>query len=118
MTSNERQHRRFSEEFRREQVKLIEKGERTIAQVSQLYEVKRDNVRRWVKQYGTTDRPEMIIIQTQQEVNRIKDLESQVSKLTEVIGKLHVEMLYKNELLDLAKQQLGHDFEKKIKRGS
>ena len=115
MTSNERQHRRFSEEFRREQVKLIEKGERTIGQVSQLYEVKRDNVRRWVKQYGTIQRPEMIVIQTQEEVNRIKDLEIQVTRLTEVIGKLHVEMLYKNELLDLAKQQLGPDFEKKIK---
>lgn len=116
MTSNERQHRRFSEEFRREQVKLIEKGERTIAQVSQLYEVKRDNVRRWVKQYGVIERPEMIMIHTQEEVNRIKDLETQVTRLTEVIGKLHVEMLYKDELLDLAKQQLGPGFEKKTKR--
>jgi transposase len=115
MTVNERQHRRFSEEFRREQVKLIEKGERTIAQVSQLYEVKRDNVRRWVKQYSIKDRPEMMIIQTQEEVNRIKDLQSQVLKLNEVIGKMHVELLYKNELLDLVRQQLGPDFEKKIK---
>ncbi len=118
MTSNERKRRRFSEEFRREQVKLIEKGERTIAQVSVLYEVKRDNVRRWVKQYGTMELPEMIVIQTQEEVNRVKDLETQVAKLREVIGKLHVEMLYKNELLDMAKQQLGPDFEKKIKHGS
>lgn len=116
MTVNERQHRRFSEEFRREQVKLIEKGERTIAQVSHLYEVKRDNVRRWVKQYGIKDRPEMMIIQTQEEVNRIKDLQNQLLKLNEVIGKMHVELLYKNELLDLARQQLGPDFEKKIKR--
>lgn len=116
MTLNERQHRRFSEEFRREQVKLIEKGDRTIAQVSQLYEVKRDNVRRWVKQYGIKDRPGMMIIQTQEEVNRIKDLQNQVLKLNEVIGKMHVELLYKNELLDLARQQLGPDFEKKIKR--
>lgn len=116
MTSNERRLRRFSEEFRREQVKLIEKGERTIAQVSALYEVKRDNVRRWVKQYGTKQHPELIVIQTQEEVNRIRDLENQVLKLTEVIGKMHVEMLYKNELLDLAKQHLGPEFEKKIKR--
>ena len=115
MTVNERQHRRFSEEFRREQVKLIEKGERTIAQVSQLYEVKRDNVRRGVKQYGINERPEMIIIQTQDEVNRIKDLQTQVLKLKKVIGKMHVELLYKNELLDLARKQLGPDFEKKIK---
>jgi transposase len=116
MTLNERQHRRFSEEFRREQVKLIEKGDRTIAQVSQLYEVKRDNVRRWVKQYGKKDRPGMMIIQTQEEVNRIKDLQNQLLKLNEVIGKMHVELLYKNELLDLARQKLGPDFEKKIKR--
>ena len=58
----------------------------------------------------------MIIIQTQEEVNRIKDLQNQLVKLNAVIGKMHVELLYKNELLDLAKQQLGPEFEKKIKR--
>lgn len=116
MTSEERRHRRFSEEFRKEQVKLIEKGERTIAQVGRLYEVKYHNVRRWVIKYGTVALPETILIQTQVDVNRIKDLEAQVSKLKQVIGQMHVEMLYKNELVSFAKEQLGSDFEKKIKR--
>ena len=115
MTSDERRMRRFSEEFRREQVRLIELGERTIMEVSRLYEVKDSNVRKWVQKFGNKVLPEMRIIQTQDEVNRVKDLEKQISHLKGVIGQLHVEMLYKNELLALAKEQLGFDFEKKIK---
>jgi transposase len=115
MTSEERRSRRFSEDFRKEQVKLIEQGDRTIAQVSRLYEVKADNVRKWVKKYGTTEFPEVYVIQTQDEAKRIQYLETQVSRLNEVIGQMHIEMLYKNELLALAREVLGDEFEKKIK---
>lgn len=115
MTSDERRMRRFSEEFKREQVKLIESGGRSIAEVSRLYEVKTQNVRQWVKKFGARPLPEFVIIQTQEEVNRIKELEREVGKLKGIIGDLHVELLYKNELISLAKEKLGSDFEKKIK---
>lgn len=116
MTSDERRMRRFSEEFRREQVRLIELGERTVMDVSRLYEVKHSNVRKWVVKFGNKVLPEMTIIQTQDEVNRVKELEKQVTHLKGIIGQLHVEMLYKNELIALVKEQLGADFEKKMKR--
>ena len=114
MTSEERRLRRFSEEFKRGQVQLIESGDRTIAQVSRLFEVKAQNVREWVKKFGTKKLPEVVIIQTQDEVNRIKELEREIGKLKGVIGDLHVELLYKNEVISLAKEKLGSDFEKKI----
>lgn len=115
MTSDERRLRRFSEEFKREQVQLIESGARTIAQVSRLFEVKAQNVREWVKKFGTKKLPEVVIIQTQEEVNRIKELEREIGKLKGIIGDLHVELLYKNEVVSIAKEKLGSDFEKKIK---
>lgn len=115
MTSDERRLRRFSEEFKREQVKLIESGVRSIAEVSRLYEVKAQNVREWVKKFGTQSIPGVIVVQTQEEVNRIKELEREIGKLKGIIGELHVELLYKNEVISLAKEKLGTDFEKKIK---
>lgn len=116
MTSEERKNRRFSEDFRREQVRLIESGKCTIAQVSRLYEVKRDNVRRWLQNYGTKPLPKLTVINTEEDINRIKDLEHEVAELKRIIGQMHVEMVYKDELVYLAKEQLGADFEKKIKR--
>lgn len=116
MTVEERRRRRFSEKFRKEQVSLIENGQRKTSEVCRLYEVKYDSVKRWIDKYGTKVLPDQIVIQTQAEVNRIKDLEKQTSHLKEVIGEQQVELLYLRECLALAREQLGKDFEKKIKR--
>lgn len=49
MTVEERHRRRFSESFRKEHVKLIESGKMTVGEVSLQYEVKRQNVKSWLK---------------------------------------------------------------------
>lgn len=116
MTVEERRRRRFSEEFRKEQVSLIESGQRTIKEVTRLYEVKYDSVKRWLEKYGTKKLPDQVVIQTQAEVNRIKELERQASHLKEVIGEQQIELLYLRECLALARERLGEDFEKKTKR--
>ena len=116
MTVEERRRRRFSEKFRKEQVSLIESGQRKISEVCRLYEVKYESVKRWVDKYGSREQPGQIVIQTQAEVNRIKELEKQASHYKEVIGEQQVELLYLRECLSLAREKLGEDFEKKIKR--
>jgi transposase-like protein len=116
MTVEERRRRRFSEEFRKEQVRLIEIEELTIADVSRLYQVKRASIKRWLAKYSTKELPSQIIIQTQAEVNRIKELERQSTHLKKVIGEQQLELLYLRECLALAKERVGEDFEKKIKR--
>ena len=116
MTTEERRRRRFSESFRKEQVELIEGGDRTIAEVSRLYEVKGASVRRWLKKYGKKSLPEQMVIHTREEVNRVKELENQLAHAKGVIGEQQIEILYLRACLDLAKDRLGEDFEKKIKR--
>lgn len=113
MTVEERRRRRFSESFRKEQVKLIESGELSVAEVSRLYEVKTDNVRRWIKKFGKKPLPEQIIVTSSSEYSRIKDLEIEVKRLHELVGKQQVELIYKTELIKLAKERLGEDLEKK-----
>lgn len=116
MTVEERRRRRFSEAFRKEQVCLIENGERKISEVCCLYEVKYDSVKKWIAKYGTKDEPGQIVIQTQAEVNRIKEMEKQACHYKEVIGEQQLELLYLRECLAVARERLGEDFEKKIKR--
>ncbi|MDH5400122.1 MAG: transposase [Cyclobacteriaceae bacterium] len=113
MTTEERRRRRFSEEFRKEQVKLIEAGKVTIQEVSKLYQVKTANVREWLKKFGKIKLPEQIIVSNGKEFDRIRELEKENKRLLEHIGKQQVELVYKNELLELAKERLGEDFEKK-----
>jgi len=113
MTVEERRRRRFSEDFRKEQVNLIEAGEVTIKEVSKLYQVQIANVKRWLRKYGKSKLPGPIIISNGKEFNRIRELEKENKRLLEHIGKQQVELVYKSELLSMAKERLGEDFEKK-----
>lgn len=113
MTVEERRRRRFSEAFRKEQVALIESGKLTVIEVGRLYEVKPQNVRRWLRKYGTEDLPEPIVIRSKSEVNRLRELERENQKLKEELGAQHMRAVYLEGLVTLARERLGEDFEKK-----
>jgi len=117
MTVEERRRRRFGVEFRKEQVALIESGAYTMTEISRMYEVKTDSIRRWLQKYGKKKWPQQIIIKSRQDLNveedRLKRLEKENKKLKELVGQQQVELVYKEELIRLAKAKLGEDFEKK-----
>lgn len=113
MTTEERRRRRFSESFRKEQVQLIESGTVSIAEVSRLYQVRAQNVRNWLKKYGSKKLPEPIVITNSSEINRLKELEKENLKLKQIIGDQQVKVLYQEELIKLAEERLGRNFEKK-----
>ncbi|MBK8701408.1 MAG: transposase [Saprospiraceae bacterium] len=102
LTQEERRRRRFSESFRKQQVSLIDQGVKTVVQVSHEYQVKSDSVRLWVSKYGTKEQPKTILIQTEDDVNRIKALEKESSHLKQVIGSQQVELIYLREILTIA----------------
>jgi transposase len=113
MTVEERRRRRFSDEFRKSQVALYEAGKITIADICRLHQVKRENVMRWVKRFGTKPRKEQIVVSFGSEFDRLRELEKENKKLLGIIGQQQVELLYQRSLIDLAKDKLGEDFEKK-----
>lgn len=113
MTEDERRRRRFSEEFRKEQVGLIESGKTTVGEVAKRYQVKTQSVRMWLVRFGKKNVAGRIMITTGREFDRIVDLEKENRKLVELIGRQQVELVYKDGLLRLAKEKLGDDFEKK-----
>ncbi|MBK8848855.1 MAG: transposase [Saprospiraceae bacterium] len=117
LTLEERRRRRFSESFRKQQVSYIEEGSKTIGQVAHEFDVKADSVRLWVKKYGSKELPPPILVQTEEDVNRIKSLEKEAAHLKQLIGSQHVELVYLKELVKLAKEKLGEDFEKKSNSG-
>lgn len=113
MTTEERRRRRFSEIFRKEQVQLIESEQLTIGEVSRMYQVKRDSIRRWLLKYGNKPIPERIIVQSKGDYNRLNELEKENRKLKELLGEQHVKLVYHQKLNEIAKERLGSDFEKK-----
>ena len=113
MTVEERRRRRFTENFRKEQVKKIESGELSVEEVSRLYEIQQKNVRLWLKKYGIKKIAEQIIISTSKDYNRVKDLEQEVAKLKQIIADQQIELIKTKSVVLLAEEKLGTSFEKK-----
>jgi len=113
MTSKERQCRRFSETFRQEQVDLIESGKLSIGEVSRLYEVKRQNVKRWLTKYGTKEIAPQIIITTSSDYDRIGQMEKEIRELKELIGSQQIQIVHLESVYHEAEKKLGKGFEKK-----
>jgi transposase-like protein len=51
-SGSERRRRHFSEEFKQKKVREIEQKSTTIAEVSRQYDVRQNNVSRWMAKYG------------------------------------------------------------------
>ena len=113
MTVEERRRRRFTSAFRKRQVSLIESGETTVAEVSRLYEVKQASVRLWLIKYGNKELPRTIIVSEASDISRLKELEKENNELKQLVANQQLSLVYQEGLLELAKERLGNDFEKK-----
>lgn len=113
LTTEERRRRRFTEAFRKEQVGLLDRGEATIAQVSRQYQVKADSIKRWVRKYSKQSIPEAIVIGCRDDYDHMKVLENENLRLKQYIGEQQMRLVYMEQVIALAKERLGNDFEKK-----
>lgn len=119
MSKQERMHRRFTEAFRKEQVELIEKGEATQADIARRYDVSYQNVHRWVKRYGKLDREnKTTYVGSSKDFDRLRLIEKEYKSLQRLFGEQQIELIRARKLLDIAKEQLGSDFEKKTESNS
>jgi transposase-like protein len=113
MTTEEKRRRRFSEDFRRKQVALIEQGTYTITEVCRLYDVRYYAVKKWVEKFGKKSSPGTIYVHSEKDIDRLREMEKEVDKLKKIIGEQQIQILYQSKVIELAKGRLGEDFEKK-----
>lgn len=93
--------RRYSEAFKRQVVAEYEAG----AKVSSLQKKYGINgmltIQRWVKKYGKQGlRTEVVVIQKAEEVDRVRELEKQVKALEQALGKVVLEKLKLESILE------------------
>jgi len=78
-----------------------------------MYQVKADCVKRWVRKYSQNAIPEPIVIGSRNDYDHMKVLEKENQSLKQYIGEQQMRLVYMEQLLALAKERLGNDFEKK-----
>lgn len=115
MTVDERRNRRFSEEFRRKQVSLIENNLTTMKEVSIKFEVKQDSVKGWLKKFGNKNYSKQVLVISAEEVNRIRDQDKEIKAIKQIVAEVHIRNVYLESVLSIIKKEYGSDWEKKMR---
>lgn len=108
-----RQRRTFSEELKRQKVKLLIEKKTSVAELSKLYGVARTTIYRWLYKYsphhnkGTTQ-----VVQMTSEVEKTKALQEQLAKTEQILGQKQIQLDFLEKIIELASKDLGVDIKK------
>lgn len=73
----------------------------------------------WVEQYSREGvRHKLMVVQTPEEQERVKELEAQVAELEKLIAQLSLDKFMLESTLAVAEEELGHEVKKKPRTSS
>jgi len=100
--------KRYSEGFCRQVVSEYEAGA-SIPDLQKKYGVAGfDTIRRWILKYGRQGlRFETVRIQTVEEANRMRELEKRVKELEQALGKVMLEKMKLEAILEVLEEETG-----------
>jgi transposase len=115
LSEKERQLRSFSEEFKRQKVREIERKQTKISEVCREYEVSSTSVLRWLKKYsGNYMKGVKIIVESDSDTNKIIALQAKIAALERAVGQKQLIIDFQEKVIDLAEQTYGVDIKKKL----
>lgn len=105
--------KRYSEAFKMEVVAEYEAGANVYSLQKKYGIVGGQTIQGWIKKYATQGyRTEVIRIQKAEEANRVRELEKQVKELEQALGKVMLEKLKLESMLEVL-QEVDGDWVKK-----
>ncbi len=104
----------FSESFKKEKVKQLVEKQISIRELSELYDVSRTAVYKWLYLYSPHHQSgSKQIVEMQSEAHKTKKLLIRVAELERIIGQKQLEIDFVNKLVELASDEVGYDIKKK-----
>lgn len=110
-----KQHRTFSEAFKREKVKDLVEKRISIKQLCSLYSVSRSAVYKWLYAYSPHhEQKTNLVVQMESEAHKTQMLQQRVAELERAIGQKQLELDFLNKLFEIGSQELGFDIKKNL----
>lgn len=106
--------RTYSEEFKRELVKLFEKGKYSVCQLQRLYGVGVASLYEWIYKYSNFNEKGCRIVEMKQSsTSKVKELEQRVKELEQAVGQKQIKIDFLEKLIEIAEHDLKVDIKKK-----
>lgn len=112
-----RQNRYFSESFRKQKVREIERNLTTVREVSKTYEVSTAAIYKWLYKYSKLyERGHKQVIEPMSDTRKIKALQEKIKELEQMVGQKQIKLEFYEKMIELTEEEYGISFKKK--RGS
>jgi transposase len=107
--------RYFSESFKKEKVREIERNLTTVLMVSREYEVSDTAVYNWLNKYSVfRARQVRQIIEPMSDAQKIKELRAKIQELERLVGQKQIELEFKEKMIETAERMYRIDIKKKL----
>jgi transposase-like protein len=115
--------RYFSEDFRKEKVREIEKGLSSVREVSKAYGVSGAAIYKWIYRYSMERKKSIrVVVEKRSSTVKLLELKERLRELEQIIGQKQLLLDFQEKLLELASDEVGYDLKKKygsrLKAGS
>jgi transposase len=115
LSTEERRKRTFSEEFKRQKVKEIERKQTTVREVSKAYQIRPNNVYKWIEKYTIKDKNGVrLVVEMESETKRVLALLQKVAELERIVGQKQILIDFQNKMIELAEEEYQVDIKKKF----
>ena len=115
LSEADRRRRHFSEEFKIQKVRELERRECTIADICKEYEVSEVAIRRWKYKYSTKFKKiTRLIVESESDTKKIQALKLQIADLERMLGQKQIQLEFKEKMIELAEEIYGVDIKIKL----
>ena len=106
--------RSFSDKFKKDIVRRVEKNELTVSEVVIEFEVSRTSVYNWVYKYSNLYKKGLKqVIEPMSSTKKIKDLQSRIKELEQIVGRKQIKLDYFEKLIEISESDYNIDILKK-----
>jgi len=109
MYNNDNVTRRYSESFKLKILAELSTGNYNKRQLARIYGIASTTINQWIKKYDRTDLMNTrIMVETKDEISRLKALQKEIEQLKKLLIKKDLEHLVKDSYLEVAAENLGY----------
>jgi transposase-like protein len=111
--------KRYSEAFRIQVVREYEESGSSICELHRKYGIGKTTIQKWINRYSKEGvRHRLMVIQSPEEQNRIKELEERIRRQEELIARLALDKLMLESTLEVIERDYGIDVKKNASTSS
>jgi transposase len=115
LTASERRNRNFSEEFKKQKVREIERKLVTIPELCREYEVSKTSLYNWIYMYSKKfKKGERLRVESESDTRKLQELRERIKELERAVGQKQMLIDFQAKVIDLAEQEYKVDIKKKL----